>query len=136
MALNQSPEKKRGNKSWRPAKMLQVKGKKDGYVYRWCDKDAARLQRHQSNGWVPVSKITGHSKTEHTAPDKSEQTSITEYRELVLQAMPAEEYEEHREYYRGQNEQGLKALRRQLDKDLESVRPGLSSKLTGKITIE
>jgi hypothetical protein len=136
MALNTPAEKKRGNKSWRPAKMLQVKGKKDGYVYRWCDKDAARLQRHQSNGWFPVSKLSGHSKTEHTAADKSEQTSITEYRELVLQAMPADEYEEHREYYREQNEQGLKALRRQLDKDLESVRPGLSSKLTGKITIE
>lgn len=135
MALN-TPEKKKGNKSWRPAKMLQVKGKKDGYVYRWCDKDVARLQRHQSNGWVPVSKITGHSKTEHTAPDKSEQTSITEYRELILQAMPADEYEEHRAYYREQNEQGLKALRRQLDKELESVRPGLSSKLTGKIIIE
>jgi hypothetical protein len=136
MARESTPEKKKGNRSWKPSKMLQVLGKKAGFVYRWCDSDAARLQRHQSNGWIPASKITGHSKTEHTATDKSEQTSITEYRELVLHAMPAEEYEEHREYYREQNDQGLKALRRQLEKDLDSVRPGLGSKVTGKIIIE
>ena len=128
--------KKKGRPSWRPAKMLEVKGKKDGFRYRWCDKDAARLQRHQANGWVPVSPITGHRKAEHTATDKSEQTSITEYRELVLHALPAEEYESHREYYREQVDNSVKAVRRQLNKDLESLSPGLSGKVTGKITIE
>ena len=135
MARESAPEKKKGNRSWKPSKMLQVLGKKAGFVYRWCDKDAARLQLHQSNGWITASEISGH-KTEHTATDKSEQTSITEYRELVLHAMPAEEYEEHREFYRDQNEQGLRALRRQLDEQLEKVKPGLSGKLSGKIIIE
>ena len=131
-----TPEKKKGRPSWRPAKMLQVKGKLKDYVYRWCDKEPARLQRHQSNGWVPVSEITGHGKVEHTAIDKSEQTSITEYRELVLHAMPVDEYESHREHYREQSDNALRALRRQLDRDLEKVSPGLSGKVSGKIIIE
>lgn len=131
----ETSEKKKGNPSWRPTKMLQVKNKRDGYIYRWCDKDPARLQRHQSNGWVPASKITGH-KAEHGATDKSEQTSITEYRELILHALPADEYQSHRDYYREQTDNAIRALRRQLDRDLEGVSKGLSSKVTGKITIE
>ena len=136
MTEESKPTEKKGRPSWRPARMLQVKGKKDGYVYRWCDKDPARTERHHSNGWVPVSKITGHSKAEHTARDKTEQTSVTEYRDLVLHAIPEEEYQEHRAYYRDLSDQAVKTLRRQLDKQLEQEKAGLSGKIYGKITIE
>jgi hypothetical protein len=55
---------------------------------------------------------------------------------LVLHAMPEEEYQEHRAYYQDLSDQAIKTLRRQLDKQLEQEKAGLSGKIYGKITIE
>ena len=93
------------------------------------------MLRHHANGWRPVSKLTG-GQPEHTAPDKSPLTSVTEYRELVLCAIPREEYELHREYYQERTLEQTAGIKAQLKGDLDRAAPGLGSAVHGHILIK
>src|SRR3546814_15618729 len=91
---------KKGNESWKPAKKLQVAGKDPNYEYRWCENDVFNIQKRQADGWVPATEINGiHA--EHKSKDKP-LTSVTEYRESILMAIPKEDYRKHRAYYEKQ----------------------------------
>jgi len=86
---------KKGNISWRPAARLSLVHKKPGFVYRWCDKDKFNIEKKLADGWGFASGLAG-TEAQNDAPPSG---SICEYRELVLMAIPEDEYKAHREYF-------------------------------------
>jgi hypothetical protein len=84
-------ERKKGNASWQPAKKLELYKKKDGFRYRWCDKDPYNVMKKEAEGWVHATAETGlkpeHDRVE-TVSDGKPLDTVTEYRELTLMALP------------------------------------------------
>lgn len=100
---------KKGKKSWKPASMLEVDFPEvEGYRLRWCDKDPGRIAKKEREGWTMVNKITGLT-VEHVEPGKihdgSKLTSLQEYRDLVLMAIPEEHAQARDEYYQEKTNQ-------------------------------
>ncbi len=93
---------KRGRRSWKPAQLLTVRNRTPGYGYRWVDKDADNIRRKEEEGWIKVTKTSGLA-GEHERPEGVEDggplcSDDTEYRELVLMAMPDEIALDRKEY--------------------------------------
>ena len=82
---------KKGNASWNPATRLELRGKKPGWRYRWCDKDPANIEKKLAEGWVFINKTTGlpgELERRDQPHDGSALTTTKTYRELVLMALP------------------------------------------------
>lgn len=92
---------KKGNPSWKPASLLTT-DKVQGYRLRWLDKDPANLDKKRREGWQFVSEINakGTHDNPETIQDGKPLTSVTEYRELVLAAMPEDMAQGREEYFR------------------------------------
>lgn len=85
--------KKRGNNSWQPARVLDVSGRQAGFRYRWCDRDAANIDKKLAEGWVMVdgtSKLPGEHMARKSPDDGKPLDSTKTYREYVLMALPEE----------------------------------------------
>ena len=102
--------KAKGNKSWKPAILLDVPIKEAGFRYRWRLKDPDNVQRALQEGWEVVQKKTGHKGPavdpvidiiDDTGKLK---TSLTEFRELILMRLPEDIAVERDEYYEIQTE--------------------------------
>jgi hypothetical protein len=134
MKKNDAPAKeKKGKKSWTPAQRMKVVGKNPDYVYRWIDAtDPDNLRRKQEDGWVPASKLHGDAVENGEKHD----TSITETRGLILHALPAEDYQSHREYFSEKTKQQTAGLKKRLLEDAERASPGGSRAIHGTIVIE
>ena len=138
LSPSQSPEKK-GTRSWRPAERLRTINKLPGFVYRWCDKDQLNLAKREADGWFYASKLTGHSDVGQEEPENRPMTTITEYRELVLMAIPDDEYAAHRAYYDGLTRKQTVGLKKDLEQKVrgEAATSGIkSADIYGKIVIE
>lgn len=99
-------KKKHGNRSWKPAQMLELHDKKPGLHYRWTDAtEDLNVKRRLAEGWDFVTNVKSNS-AKHNRPNKATDgrplTSTTDYAELTLMAIPEEEYQEHRAFYREQ----------------------------------
>jgi hypothetical protein len=124
-------EVKKGKPSWKPAKKLQVSNKNADYEYRWCQNDPFNIQKKKADGWVMASEINGiHA--EHVG-EKSP-TSVTEYRESVLMALPREDYLEHRAYYEEQTLKQTRSLKEDAQSKMQKL--GIGAGVTGSIVIE
>lgn len=106
--------KKKGKISWKPAKRMELIQKTPGFTYRWCDKDPFNIQKKEADGWSIASKVRGNE-ANNGAPQG---TSITEYRELVLMAIPDEEYAAHREYFHEKTLKQTVGLKKKLAGDV------------------
>lgn len=125
---------KKGKASWKPATALKAK-RIDGFRTRWTNKDPMNLQRKQSEGWVTVHKDTG-LQTEHEHPEDLESgtpvTSVTEYRELVLLALPEDVAQARDEYFAEQTDKQTAGLKKNLQRDLADGK----AQVHGKIIID
>lgn len=106
---------KKGKISWKPSKRMELIKKTPGFTYRWCDKDPFNIQKKEADGWSLASKVLGNEAS-NGAPQS---TSITEYRELVLMAIPDEEYAAHREYFNERTMKQTVTLKKKLASDVE-----------------
>ena len=82
---------KKGNPSWSPATRLDVRNRRAGFRYRWCDKDPANIEKKLAEGWVFVNKtsgLPGELERRDQPHDGSDLTTTKTYRELVLMALP------------------------------------------------
>lgn len=129
---------KKGKSTWRPAAMLDVNNKPKGYRLRWCDKDPMNIQKKEAEGWIHATSINGF-KTEHEHPGKTGDgmplTSVTEYRDMTLMAMPEEIAQARDEYIREQTERQTVELKEDLKGSLRNPN-GPSAETYGKIVIE
>ncbi len=128
---------KKGKPTWKPAAMLDVAEKVPGYRLRWADNDALNLQRKKSEGWVFASTISGVN-AEHEHPEKTgdghSMTSVTEYRDLVLMALPEDLAEARDAYFTEKTDLQTVSLKREAEKAASEVGPAAS--IHGKIVIE
>jgi hypothetical protein len=130
--------RKKGKPTWKPAAMLDVVDKKKGFRMRWASNDPLNLQRKKAEGWVMANKETGID-AEHEHPEKTgdghSMTSVTEYRDLVLMALPEELGKARDEYIEERTELQTMNLKRNLEDDLKNKK-GKSADTYGKIVIE
>jgi len=135
---NISPKK--GRSSWKPASLLTT-DKLDGYRVRWLSKDEANLDKKFREGWQLVSSLNETAKHDNpeTIQDGKPLTSVTEYRELVLAAMPEDVAQERDEYYRERTKNqtvGLLDNAKKMQREAESRGANTPDHLKPKITIE
>ena len=130
--------KKKGKPSWKPAGTLEVFQKKPGFRYRWCDKDPQNIQRKVAEGWRHVNRETGLP-VEHENPDGETLTSSTEYRELVVMALPEDVAQERDAYFREKTRAQTVSLKDRLQDDLDDAAKAHGApraKAEGTIVIE
>jgi hypothetical protein len=131
---NPDEQSKKGKASWRPATALRAQDL-DGFRTRWTNKDPINMQRKEAEGWEIVDANRG-LRSEHEHPDDLESgkplTSVTEYRELVLMALPEEVAQAREEYFTAQTDAQTASLKSNLRNDLA----GGKASVHGKIIIE
>lgn len=129
---------KKGRPSWKPASMLDTVEKHDGHRTRWCSRDSLNLQRKQAEGWVFANSITGINR-EHEHPEKvgdgHSLTSVTEYRDLVLMALPEDVAKERDKYFQSKTDAAVRSLKQDFEENIENPR-GNTAEIYGKIVIE
>lgn len=112
---------KRGRASWKPARKLDIKGRDENFVYRWCEKDPNNLSRKEAEGWTVANSLTD-SGVEHKNPREMEDGAAlggaTEYRELVLMKLPKGMASERADYYREINDGRVRSIHRNAQKKL------------------
>lgn len=113
---------KKGSKSWRPAEALSVRGKDPNYTYRWCDKDAANIDKKLAEGWT-------FAKEDHAVGGET-LTTTTEYRELVLMKLPKEDAEARHQYFQELTDKQTMGLKQKLKQDAQHA------EIHGRIIIE
>ena len=133
-------ETKKGRKSWKPADRLRVDGKIPGYVLRWVDKESGNYAKRVGDGYVPISGVTG-AKVKHDNPDLVGDgkpiTSLTEYRNMELMAIPEEDWLAHREYFAEETRKQTASLRKRAEQDNASnAKGGDPARVYGKTIIE
>lgn len=125
---------KKGKASWKPATALKAQNI-DGFRTRWTNKDPINMQRKEAEGWEIVDPNKG-LRSEHEHPEDLESgkplTSITEYRELVLMALPEEVAQAREEYFTAQTDAQTASLKSNLKKDMADGKASVH----GKIIIE
>ena len=126
---------KKGKISWAPATALEAQ-KIPGCRTRWTNKDPMNLQRKESEGWVHVHADKG-LKAEHEHPEDihsgKPMTSVTEYRELTLMALPEEVAQARDAYFTERTDAQSASLVRNLKEDM--AKDG-EARVHGQIIIE
>ncbi len=124
-AAEVKPAVKKGKSSWRPSRMLDLKGQKPGFRYRFCDKDQANLEKKEAEGWVYATRETGHGELSHSDPELvhggNPPDSAVSYRDLVVMALPEEIAQQRDEYYREFNEAQLQQVHDQAKEKLAGI---------------
>lgn len=127
---------RKGNKSWRPAALLEVKSRDPSFRLRWVDADPANLMRKRAEGWVTAEKGDAvHDRPPTVESGSGDQSSITSYRNMVLMKMPEEMALARAEYYQEQAAAQVATIKDRLNEDL-GQRTGGKVQATGRITIE
>lgn len=130
------PNVKKGKPTWKPAAMLDIPDRMPGYRLKWCNNDRMNIQRLRAEGWETASSIHGLN-VEHDHPEKTGDghslTSVTEYRELVLMALPEELGEARDRYFNEKADLQTAGLKRDLEKEVGKEG---AAEVHGKIVIE
>ena len=133
---------KKGRTPWKPANLLTVNDKTDGFRYRWCNNDDRNLAKKKAEGWVKVSKTTGisgkHDRPENTIDGGPMCSDEIGYQDMILLALPEETALDRDKYQaekvRAQTQSNL------VDKLKDGVQnisgSGMSAKLHGSITFD
>lgn len=137
-----APSPKKGKRSWAPAQKLEVRNKKANLRYRWVSKDPENVDRKLAEGYTFANKTTG-AQAEHMKPgavsDGQELTTATEYREMVLMAVPEETAQARQEYFQELTDKQTVGLKGALQRDVERSaheHGAPTSPIHGKLTIE
>lgn len=115
-------KEKKGNRSWKPASLLDLKNKDPNFRYRHVRKDDDNIARKLAEGWEFVD---GLDKVEHTEPtgrpDLGKRlTSVIEGRDWITMKMPEETARARDEYINAKTAQSEQLLTVQTKRDLGS----------------
>lgn len=112
---------KKGRPSWKPASVLDVIGKEDGYRYRWSNKSSDNLHKKAAEGWETVNGLQADG-AKHVPSgrihDGAKTTSIYEKHDCVLQRIPEDWAQERDDYHNQQNARQVSGLTAHIRKDL------------------
>ena len=127
---------KKGNTSWKPASLLDIRGKDPSFRDRIVRKDDANIAKKLKEGWEFVDG-TSFSKTEHVdptgRPDLGKKlTSLQEGHDWVLMRMPEETARARDSYISEETARREMALVKQAKTDFSSDK----APVHGNITIE
>lgn len=114
----------KGRPSWKPAAVLDVTDKEDGYRYRWSSKNPENLARKGSEGWETVSGVNGEGAKlvpSGRMNDGSNLTSIQEKHDCVLQRIPEEIAQERDAYFDQENARRISGLTSHIKKDIKNA---------------
>lgn len=111
---------KKGNSSWKPASVLDVTDKEEGYRYRWSSKTPDNLAKKSAEGWETVSKLqsspAGHDSLR--IQDGKQMTTTLEKHDCILQRIPEEIALERDAYHKDRNDKQVSGLTSHIKKDL------------------
>lgn len=114
-------EIKKGNSTWKPANILDVFDKEDGYRYRIAEKSPRNIAKKQREGWEIVSGIQSPHTGNNTGNylDRGNQlTSVVEGFDYVIMRIPEEEALKRDAYFNGESGRRTAALCRETKKEL------------------
>lgn len=126
--------KKKGNPTWKPASLLDVRNKQDGYNYRFVRKDADNIAKKSEEGWEMVSSM--NDKAERDAPygramEGKALSTVQEGSDWVLMRIPEEMAMKRAEYYNQLTDTRTKAIMREAKQAA-----GGDSRIKGNIKID
>ncbi len=128
------PEKK-GKQSWKPASLLDVINKEDGYRYRWVNKDPQNLFNKKHEGWETVSGLTfDRSKQPEDVKrmtDGANMGSTLEKHDSVLMRLPEELAVERDDYYNNESARRIAGITSHVKKEAKKH----GTETHGEITI-
>tara|TARA_R100000501_G_C2602252_1_gene98994 strand:- start:387 stop:1001 length:615 start_codon:yes stop_codon:yes gene_type:complete len=101
-SARKSPSKKVGRKSWQPAAVTNISGKKDEYAYRLVNTEVpGNVSKKMAEGWEYCSD-EGVNTPGITLQDGSQIGSAKQIRESLLMRMPKETKEARDRYFSDQ----------------------------------
>jgi hypothetical protein len=106
--------------SWRPASTLDVRNKKTGYRYRFCNEEPENVERKEAEGWQFVNRVTGLPG--ELVDDEHKSDGAKRHRELVLMALPEDVGKERDKYFEGISHRQERGIYEQTKKDLGPAR--------------
>lgn len=128
-------EIKKGSASWKPAPILDVTGKEDGYRYRWVNKEAGNIAKKKREQWEMVSQGTSSDNAAHVSGGKVDSshnlTSIQETHDGVLMRIPEEIALQRDAYYNNENERRISGITAHIKDKIQKE----GGKAHGKITV-
>lgn len=129
--------KKKVTTPWKPASLLQMKGKEAGWRYRWCARDT--LDKKLAEGWEPVQAQKSPQGKDAalgdiTLVDGTRLTGIIIKRDLVYCRMPEEMAKSREEYYAKLTDGALQSKMDEFKKDTNI--PGQGQLSYGSIKID
>jgi len=112
-----NPAPRKGRKSWKPANLIDIHGKEDGFRYRILSKDSQNLAKKLAEGWELVNNISESGET-NEAPKPitggSSLTSVREGHDWVLARIPEEDAKLRDEYYQQLTDRRTRAITKDL----------------------
>lgn len=128
--MNEAAPKK-GNKSWEPARALNLVKKDAGFRYRWASADPANLEKKQAEGWEFASGPEVHDRPKGVEHGK-QIGSLKQYRDVVLMRIPEDMARARDEYMRTQTDAQTKGITKRLKNNV--ARQG-DATVTGSVQI-
>lgn len=132
-------QKKKGNPSWKPANVVDVLNKEDGYRYRLVNKEERNLQKKKQEGWEILSGMnSGKTSIESgygRINDGKPLTSVLEGSDYVVARLPEEIGKQRDEYYNQRSQMMTKSLYRDTRKEIGKNTGGQTT-IHGELTIE
>lgn len=112
---------KKGTGTWKPANVLDIFDKEEGFRYRIVEKSARNIAKKQHEGWEIVSKLespkTGNNTGNYMDTGK-QLTSVLDGYDYVVMRIPEEKALERDAYFNNESARRVSALKRKTKEDL------------------
>lgn len=94
---------KKGKPAWRPANRITTEDK-PGYKARWLINDQMEIKRRMDEGYIIASDLLKNQSPTATDEEvaRSNPSTVTTYRDMVLAYAPVEVVKERQDYYKSQ----------------------------------
>lgn len=125
---------KKGNRSWKPATLLDAFNKQPGLAYRWVRNDPDNLDRKLAEGWSPVNATSGglaDIKDIDAFKAGKPTTSVRMRRGQILMAMDEETNQSRKAYYKKLADEQLSSTHAETKSNIAST----GAPVTGNIQI-
>lgn len=131
-----APPVKKGNASWKPANVVDVINKEEGFRYRLIRKDDTNIAKKKQEGWELLSGINAQGTDVQAGygriNDGKKVSSVLEGHDYVVGRIPEDIAKERDAYYNNESDRRTKALYRDAKKDAAQSK----GEIHGEITIE
>ena len=127
------PALKKGKPTWKPASILDVTDKEDGFRYRWSRKDPENLAKKAVEGWETVTgNQADKSKHVESGHDGSAMTTVRERQDCILQRIPEDVARERDAYINNETKRRTQGLTAHLKNNLKdkSGTPAVHGEIT------